>query len=583
MSEFPAAIPGPERDQMTLSLLQDEQIFTQDARTIAHADEAYTGKVMGGWGINSIPLFRNTPFEVEVPTRRAFLTDEKKAMLDEINPDVLRTESFQDFFRHVDMLIAFSDIRLATENRPVWHVYPTREVIQESLGIIIERARNEGRAFSRKVYPRDRAEAAFLEDGINLRVMACLDEAALDPDFRLSKDVVEGIYKDGISGKPAFINHAIMYDERNKMYGESIGLLSKFKEYASDALLGEIKPDKPIFDPRFNNAQIFSEILTYALLRARSKSQIGFILETFAPTVGIEKIRKQLRSYVKDNPSFQERFEEVFEYLGFDPKEPQVDLVRDVYDQIDFSEYSPNQEIQDRDVEILKRELAGKEKVLDVACGTGRHIEALAREDGVSVTGIDIVPKHVELAKAKVPDADIRLGSWFELPFENKSFDAAYCLGRSFTHNTTLPDAVQSLREIRRVIKDDGFIIIDLPDPKTGDYKEMIERVNSLAREKNISISLPGLINDSPDFEHFFDRYIPSDEAFDAIAYLAGLKATKIDSTQYHGKSGNTNVNNYWRLEKFTGLIPNPVKLALLDRIRGFNVQIPNISTFNVI
>jgi ubiquinone/menaquinone biosynthesis C-methylase UbiE len=578
MSEVTATSPKPEANQPNPTIPLDWQVFAFDARIFAHSDEKYTGKVMGGWGINSFTEFARTPYEIQIPTRRNYLTDEKKAMLDEINPEVLKTESFQDFFRHVDMLIAFSDISIDPEGKTVISVYPTRPVIQASIGIIIERARSEGKEFSEKVESYyHQGEAEYLEDDINLRVMACLEEAAKDSDFRLSPQLIETIYEDGLSRSPGFINHAIFYDERNKVHGESIGLMGRFKRDASEKLLVTSGENKEIFDPRFPNNQILSEVLVYALLQADSQTQIATVLEKITPTLGVERIRKNLRDYVKDNPSFQDKFEAVFNYLGFDPKEPQVDLVRDIYEQIDFSEYSPNQEIQNREIEILKRELKGKKKILDIACGTGRHLKALSTDSSHQLSGIDIVPKHIDEIKQKIPDTDVRVGSWFDMPFEDKSFDAAYCLGRSFTHNTTLPDAVQSLREMRRIIKDDGFIIMDLPDPNVGDYKEMIERVRKLASEKNIDLDLPGLITDSPDFEHFFDRYAPDDKAFDAIAYLAGLKATKIDSIDYHGNSGKTNTNNYWRLEKFTQHIPTPVKISLLARIQGLDVPIPNM------
>ena len=66
-------------------------------------------------------------------------------------------------------------------------------------------------------------------------------------------------------------------------------------------------------------------------------------------------------------------------------------------------------------------------RVLDVGCGPGRHAHALAAR-GVSVHGIDISQRFVDLAAAGAPD-----GATFErldarkLPFDSE-FDAAICL-----------------------------------------------------------------------------------------------------------------------------------------------------------
>ena len=66
-------------------------------------------------------------------------------------------------------------------------------------------------------------------------------------------------------------------------------------------------------------------------------------------------------------------------------------------------------------------------RVLDVGCGPGRHAYALA-ERGISVHGVDVSQRFVDLARAKAPP-----GATFErldarcLPFESE-FDAVICL-----------------------------------------------------------------------------------------------------------------------------------------------------------
>ena len=49
---------------------------------------------------------------------------------------------------------------------------------------------------------------------------------------------------------------------------------------------------------------------------------------------------------------------------------------------------------------IDKLHLQGGERILDLACGFGRHCLELARR-GFSVTGVDITPSYIRLAKEK--------------------------------------------------------------------------------------------------------------------------------------------------------------------------------------
>ncbi len=68
------------------------------------------------------------------------------------------------------------------------------------------------------------------------------------------------------------------------------------------------------------------------------------------------------------------------------------------------------------------------DKLLDVACGLGRLLEA-ASEYGCKLTGIDISSVAVEKAKQKLPQANISVANAEALPFETDHFDLITCLG----------------------------------------------------------------------------------------------------------------------------------------------------------
>jgi glycosyltransferase involved in cell wall biosynthesis/2-polyprenyl-3-methyl-5-hydroxy-6-metoxy-1,4-benzoquinol methylase len=103
--------------------------------------------------------------------------------------------------------------------------------------------------------------------------------------------------------------------------------------------------------------------------------------------------------------------------------------------------------------------LAPGRKVLDVACGAGDFLEVAAR-DGHQVAGIDISPVAIEVARRKLPAADLRCGVAESLPFESGAFDVVTCLG-SLEHFLDIPRA---LAEMRRVVAPRGTLLVIVPN-----------------------------------------------------------------------------------------------------------------------
>jgi ubiquinone/menaquinone biosynthesis C-methylase UbiE len=85
-----------------------------------------------------------------------------------------------------------------------------------------------------------------------------------------------------------------------------------------------------------------------------------------------------------------------------------------------------------------------EESMLDVACGTGAV--ACASTAG-RVTGLDLNPAMLAIARRKRPDLDWRLGDAAALPFPDDSFDVVV----SQSALMFFPDRVAALREMARV------------------------------------------------------------------------------------------------------------------------------------
>jgi ubiquinone/menaquinone biosynthesis C-methylase UbiE len=94
----------------------------------------------------------------------------------------------------------------------------------------------------------------------------------------------------------------------------------------------------------------------------------------------------------------------------------------------------------------------GPGRLLDVGCGGGAHAAAFA-EQGWTVSGVDLSPAQLELARARgveVVEADAAA-----LPFEDESFDAAVSI---FTH-TDVDDFTAVVREAARVLRRGGQLV----------------------------------------------------------------------------------------------------------------------------
>lgn len=88
-------------------------------------------------------------------------------------------------------------------------------------------------------------------------------------------------------------------------------------------------------------------------------------------------------------------------------------------------------------------------RFLDIACGSGFAAQSASRR-GAAVTGLDASEALVDIARARTPGGDFRVGDMFALPFPDASFDVA----TSFNGIWKGCDA--ALHEARRVLTPTG-------------------------------------------------------------------------------------------------------------------------------
>ncbi|HMK54185.1 MAG TPA: class I SAM-dependent methyltransferase [Methanobacteriaceae archaeon] len=97
--------------------------------------------------------------------------------------------------------------------------------------------------------------------------------------------------------------------------------------------------------------------------------------------------------------------------------------------------------------------------LLDVACGTGGHIQYL--KDSFQVVGVDINSEMLEIARKKVPDVEFIQGDMRTLDFEEE-FDVVVCLFSAINYNITLSELKKTFESFRKVLKPGGVLFFDL-------------------------------------------------------------------------------------------------------------------------
>lgn len=123
----------------------------------------------------------------------------------------------------------------------------------------------------------------------------------------------------------------------------------------------------------------------------------------------------------------------------------------------------PHRDVDDaaRLIGLLTREIKWGPgwRVLDIACGPGRHAAALDRA-GLCTVGVDL--SIVLLRKAReVTQCPLVRGDLRQLPFRRAGVDAALNLFTSFGYFETDDEHAAALREMTAVVRSGGWFVLD--------------------------------------------------------------------------------------------------------------------------
>jgi len=147
----------------------------------------------------------------------------------------------------------------------------------------------------------------------------------------------------------------------------------------------------------------------------------------------------------------------------------------------------------------LEDQISGK-IVLDAACGVGYGTNILA-DSATKVYGIDIDKESISYAQKKYFSDNItfEVASVTKLPYEDNYFDVVVSF--ETIEHLSRKDQEKFLAEIKRVLKEDGRLIISTPD-KT-EYSEKIDHNNHFHIKEFYSMEFYNFLNSKFNYVHF--------------------------------------------------------------------------------
>ena len=157
--------------------------------------------------------------------------------------------------------------------------------------------------------------------------------------------------------------------------------------------------------------------------------------------------------------------------------------------------------------------------ILDLGCGTGLELEQYFLINAeAKITGIDLAPGMLNTLKSKFSDKDITLilGSYFDVPFGEKKFDAAVSV--ESLHHFTKDEKIPLYKKLYKSLKCNGYFI--LTDYFSTSEEEEVFFRHELMRLK----SLQGINDD--EFYHY-DTPLTVEHEKEAL-FAAGFSSVEI-------------------------------------------------------
>jgi len=106
---------------------------------------------------------------------------------------------------------------------------------------------------------------------------------------------------------------------------------------------------------------------------------------------------------------------------------------------------------------LIQERRPGARTLLDVACGTGAHLEHLT---GYEVEGLDLDPEMLAIARERLPDVPFHEGDMADFDL-GKRFDAVVCMFSSIGYVRTDERLRSALASMARHLEPGGVLVVE--------------------------------------------------------------------------------------------------------------------------
>jgi D-alanine-D-alanine ligase len=195
--------------------------------------------------------------------------------------------------------------------------------------------------------------------------------------------------------------------------------------------------------------------------------------------------------------------------------------------------------------------------LLDMACGQGRHLLELSGRGSYNLFGLDrsryLIQRAKNNAKKKGVSINFKEGDVRKLPYATDSFDFVTILGNSFGYFETSDEDSKILKEIFRILKPGGKLLMDVADGSylkdhfTARSWEWIDKNYFVCRERSLASDNERLISREVIthtekgvlVDQFYAERLYTQEQLEKAMKDAGFR-----ETVFHGNIGSDSLRN---------------------------------------
>ena len=108
--------------------------------------------------------------------------------------------------------------------------------------------------------------------------------------------------------------------------------------------------------------------------------------------------------------------------------------------------------------ELVRARVTNARILLDVACGTGKHLEHLSKN--FESAGVDLDTEMLAIARERLPELSIHHGDMCDFQLDTK-FDAVLCLFSSIAYTKTLERMEQAVANMAGHVNPGGMLLME--------------------------------------------------------------------------------------------------------------------------